>query len=200
MKTKLPKSLSLFALIAFVSLIAMSAFLALSRFHPSTKTQRPSLEPNDWMAMQRLYPYNRINPAAFRSATAQAKLLMDNPPVSGNPWLFTGPDNIGGRITDIESPAGSPSTIYVGAATGGILKTTDLGATWTNLFTSVPVISVGDIAIDPNNEQVLYCGTGEANSSSFSFLGNGMYKSADGGASWQHIGLEKLSLHCTGNR
>ena len=119
----------------------------------------------------------------------QVKNLMDGAPVSSNPWLFTGPDNIGGRITDIESPSGNPSTIYIGAATGGILKTTDLGITWTNLFAGVPVISVGDIAIDPNNAQVLYCGTGEANSSSFSFLGNGVYKSTDAGASWQHMGL-----------
>ncbi|MEI6434236.1 MAG: hypothetical protein WCP32_05275 [Bacteroidota bacterium] len=153
------------------------------------KWEHPSLEPNDWTAMQRLYPYDRINHQAFLSATAQVGRMMKDSPGSGNPWIFTGPDNIGGRITDIESPAGSPSTIYIGAATGGILKTTNLGATWTNLFTNVPVITVGDIAIDPSNEQVLYCGTGEANSSSFSFLGNGIYKSTDAGLTWQNMGL-----------
>ena len=153
------------------------------------KWQPPSLEPNDWMAIQKMYPYNRINQAAFLSATQQASDLMKKSARGSNPWTFAGPDNIGGRITDIESPAGSPSTIYIGAATGGILKTTNLGLTWTNLFTNVPVISVGDIAIDPNDNQVIYCGTGEANSSSFSFLGNGMYKSTDAGATWDHIGL-----------
>jgi photosystem II stability/assembly factor-like uncharacterized protein len=141
------------------------------------------------MAMQRLYPYDRINPEAFRAATQQAQELMNGTKVRTTPWIFTGPDNIGGRITDIESPAGSPSTLYIGASTGGILKTTNLGLSWTNLFTNVPVVSVGDIAIDPNNDQVLYCGTGEANSSSFSFLGNGVYKSTDAGASWQNVGL-----------
>ena len=154
------------------------------------KWKHPDLEPNDWMAMQRLYPYGRINHDAFTSATRQVNSLMKNAPKNANPWIFAGPDNIGGRITDIESPAGSPSTIYLGAATGGVLKSTDNGSTWTNLFAGVPVITVGDIAIDPTNPQVVYCGTGEANSSSFSFLGNGMYKSTDAGATWQHTGLE----------
>ena len=75
-----------------------------------TKWVPPALEPNDWMAMQRLYPYDRINTAAFHSATQQAQNMMNTAPALNNPWIFCGPDNIGGRITDIESPAGSPST------------------------------------------------------------------------------------------
>ncbi|MFZ4521454.1 MAG: VPS10 domain-containing protein [Bacteroidales bacterium] len=191
MKSIYIKSAALFTLFSMLTLFGLYQSKLLPLNHASTlaKWERPILEPNDWMAMQRLYPYGRINPDAFRSATEQAKRLMDQKQVSSNPWVFTGPDNIGGRITDIESPAGDPSTIYIGASTGGILKTTDMGLTWTNTFTGVPVISVGDIAIDPNNSQVLYCGTGEANSSSFSFLGNGIYKSVDAGSTWQHMGL-----------
>ncbi len=198
MKTSQSKIPAFIPLSAFFALFAIFAFCTLnnsgmllsqaSRNNPA-KWVKPTLTPNDWMAMQRIYPYDRINPEAFLSATRQVQLLMQSDPDRNFPWTFTGPDNIGGRITDIESPAGSPSTLYIGAATGGILKTTDLGLTWTNLFDDVPVISVGDIAIDPNNAQVLYCGTGEANSASFSFLGNGMYKSTDAGESWQHIGL-----------
>ena len=159
MKTPFTKMAALIALVAVSALFALSKYVTLSPLNnvaSPAKWVNPSLEPNDWMAMQRLYPYDRINPSAFQAATKQAKNLMDNAPANNNPWTFTGPDNIGGRITDIESPAGNPSTIYIGAATGGILKTTDLGATWTNLFTGVPVISVGDIAIDPNNDQVIY--------------------------------------------
>lgn len=178
------------SLATLLILLATSLLLMKGRIEKSpARWQAPSLEPNDWMAMQRMYPYDRINTAAFLSATQQASDFMKKSPGGTNPWTFAGPDNIGGRITDIESPAGSPSTLYVGAATGGILKTSDLGLTWTNLFNDVPVISVGDIAIDPNDSQVIYCGTGEANSSSFSFLGNGMYKSTDAGATWNHIGL-----------
>ncbi|NQV01101.1 MAG: hypothetical protein HQ542_00510, partial [Bacteroidia bacterium] len=155
-----------------------------SSFHP------PSLSPNDWMAMQRIYPNHRIEPEVFLDAVAQAQRLIDESSRINTPWVFTGPTNIGGRITDIEIPNGDLQTIYVGAATGGILKTTDGGANWTNLFQDVPVISIGDIAIDPANPDILYAGTGEANSSSFSFWGNGMYKSTDAGLTWEHSGLE----------
>jgi len=154
-----------------------------------TGWQKPKLEPNDWMAMQRAFPYGRINSAAYLDAVQQTSAMMKAAAKRDNPWTFTGPDNIGGRITDVESPAGNPAIMYIGAATGGILKTTDSGITWTNLFDDVPVISVGDIAIDPNHPDTLWCGTGEANSSSFSFLGNGIYKSTDAGQTWQHMGL-----------
>jgi len=185
------KLLAVTWILSFLAIATCLTVLLIARNNEkfSAKWVPPVLEPNDWMAMQRLYPYDRINTAAFHSATQQAESLMRSSKGLTNPWSFAGPDNIGGRITDIESPAGSPSTIYIGASTGGVMKTTDLGATWTNLFTGVPCVSVGDIAIDPNNDQVIYCGTGEANSSSFSFLGNGMYKSTDAGTTWQHIGL-----------
>lgn len=156
----------------------------------SNTPKEPDQEPNDWMAMQRAFPYGRIKTESYLAAVKQANALMQSASDRSNPWVFAGPDNIGGRITDIESPSDDPNTIYVGASTGGVFKTTDFGATWVNLFDDVPVISVGDIAIDPTNPQIIYCGTGEANSSSFSFLGNGIYKSTNGGESWQHTGLE----------
>jgi len=190
-------------ILSFILAILGSLIIAGSQFIPNrkkaakkfiasneTKMSEPDQEPNDWMAMQRIYPYNRINPEAYLSAARQAQVLMKDAMGRSNPWTFTGPDNIGGRITDVEVLHDNLQTIYIGASTGGLLKTTDGGITWDNLFDDVPVISVGDIAIDPNNSDVLYVGTGEANSSSFSFLGNGIYKSTDAGNTWQHLGLE----------
>jgi photosystem II stability/assembly factor-like uncharacterized protein len=177
-------------------MIILFASVAIISSIPHKKTKgirgesKEEMTPNDWMAMQRIYPYQRINPQALRNAYDQVKQFIDNGPRMDTPWTQTGPINIGGRITDVELPPDDMNTIYLGASTGGVFKSTDFGQNWTNLFTSVPYVSVGDIAIDPNNTSTIYVGTGEANSSSFSFLGNGMYKSTDASQTWQHIGLD----------
>ncbi|MBN1198915.1 MAG: hypothetical protein JXA23_06165 [Bacteroidales bacterium] len=180
------------ALIALLSLISWNAnrFDTSLDLNNSRRFQPPSITPNDWMALQRIYPYDRIRPEVYQSAINQSQALIDQGMVKSTPWVFTGPTNIGGRITDIEVPDGDMQTIYIGGSTGGVLKTTDGGSNWANLFGDIPVVSIGDIAINPTNPDILYVGTGEANSSSFSFWGNGIYKSIDAGETWQHMGLE----------
>ena len=146
--------------------------------------------PNDWMAMQRMYPYNEIKQDVYLSEMKKASRQATFR--SGEiEWEFVGPTNIGGRITDIEMPEDQSQIIYVGGASGGILKTEDAGGSWEQKFVGVPTISIGDIDIDPKNPNIIYAGTGEANASSYSFLGSGIYKSLDGGDSWQYSGLEE---------
>ncbi len=147
--------------------------------------------PADWMDMQRIYPQGKIKEASYLAAMRQARdMHMDNLSRSDVNWQFAGPTNIGGRITDIEMPAGSYSTIYIGAASGGLFKTTNNGSTWENVFIGSATLPVGDIAIDPNNTDVIWAGTGEANASSQSVRGDGIYKSTDGGVTWQNMGLD----------
>jgi photosystem II stability/assembly factor-like uncharacterized protein len=159
-------------------------------FQASEAVLDPGKFPNDWMAKQRMYPYDHINPANYLSAMREAS-EMQRMSAMRLEWEEAGPENIGGRITDIEVGPGNIDVIYIGAASGGVLKTVDGGGEWTNVFANYPTISIGDIAIDPNNSNVLYVGTGEANSSSFSFFGSGIYKSTDAGAHWEFSGLEQ---------
>src|ERR1044072_7620188 len=105
-----------------------------------------------------------------------------------------GPANMGGRVADIEGVAGNPNIVYVATASGGLFKTTNGGVRWTPLFERQGSISIGDIALEPGNPDVIWLGAGESavrNSVSF---GDGVYKSTDGGRTWQHMGLRD-TLH-----
>ncbi len=152
--------------------------------------KEPAALPNEWMGYQRMYPAFSMNMDAHREELRKAADMKRQSSNRIYEWELVGPANIGGRITDIEIHPDEPETWYIGAATGGMYKTTDNGSSFVNVFTDLPTISVGDIAIDPNDTQVLYVGTGEANSSSQSFFGSGVYKSTDAGETWESSGLE----------
>jgi photosystem II stability/assembly factor-like uncharacterized protein len=102
-----------------------------------------------------------------------------------------GPAAMSGRIAAIESSSAHPEIVYVGAASGGVWKSTDGGLTWNPVFDDQPVASIGAIALDPTNPDVVWVGTGEGNPRNSLSVGNGIYKSLDGGRTWQHLGLEK---------
>ncbi len=106
-------------------------------------------------------------------------------------WRPVGPANMGGRTTDIEGIPGDPATFYIGGADGGIFKTTNGGVTMTSLFTDQRAYSIGDIAIAPSDHEVIYVGTGEGDPRNSVGYGYGVYRSNDGGKTWQHLGLEK---------
>lgn len=96
----------------------------------------------------------------------------------------------GGRATAVAGTAAEPGTFYLGASGGGVWKTTDYGTTWNNVsdgYFASP--SIGDIAIAQNDANIVYVGTGSDGLRSNVIRGNGMYKSIDGGDTWQHIGL-----------
>jgi photosystem II stability/assembly factor-like uncharacterized protein len=160
-------------------------------FQSLPETKEPKMAPNDWLAKQKLYPNAEFSYEHYLYALQQAVALHKSSAIRNAAWELAGPTNIGGRITDIAINPANPTTMYIGAASGGIFKTTDSGNSWEHLFTDAPVISIGALVLDPANENILYAGTGEANSSSFSFIGNGLYKSVDAGQSWNHIGLEQ---------
>lgn len=105
-----------------------------------------------------------------------------------------GPAMISGRIIDIAVEPGNPARYFVAAASGGIWKTINNGASWTPVFDNEGSYSIGALAMDPKNTAVLWAGTGEANSQRSVSYGDGVYKTEDGGKTWKNLGL-KTSQH-----
>ncbi|MHB8839617.1 MAG: WD40/YVTN/BNR-like repeat-containing protein, partial [Gemmatimonadaceae bacterium] len=106
-------------------------------------------------------------------------------------WRSVGPTNNAGRISVVVGVPGDPLTYYVAGANGGIIKTTNGGTTFTPVFDKEGAGSIGAIAIARSDRNVIYVGTGEGNPRNNASVGDGMYKSIDGGDHWTHIGLEK---------
>ncbi len=100
-----------------------------------------------------------------------------------------GPANQGGRIVDIEARNDDFAKVFVAVGSGGVWKSENAGTTWKPVFDDYETASIGDIALDPNNPDVLWVGTGEANNRNSVSWGNGVYRSLDGGGSFEHMGL-----------
>ncbi len=104
-------------------------------------------------------------------------------------WRTIGPE--GNRFSAAAGIAGNPHIYYVGAASGGIWKTTDGGTNWKPIFDDYPVQSIGSLAVAPSDPNVVWAGTGEGKIRSHISLGQGIYKSMDAGKTWTLMGLEQ---------
>jgi photosystem II stability/assembly factor-like uncharacterized protein len=102
-----------------------------------------------------------------------------------------GPASMSGRITCIDVVNSNTDVMYVGAASGGVWKTTSAGVTWEPIFDKESVLSIGAITIQQDNPSVIWVGTGEGNPRNSLNGGYGIYKSLDGGKNWKLMGLQK---------
>jgi photosystem II stability/assembly factor-like uncharacterized protein len=129
----------------------------------------------------------RLDPARFAGLKARA----------------IGPAAMSGRVAAVEAVESNPAVVYVGAAAGGVWKTANGGTTWEPVFDDQPVASIGALAIFQANPAIVWAGTGEGNVRNSVSFGGGVYRSRDGGRSWQHLGLEateriaRIVLHPT---
>ncbi|MEM8894012.1 MAG: hypothetical protein AAGC88_05505, partial [Bacteroidota bacterium] len=101
-----------------------------------------------------------------------------------------GPAGMSGRVTSIEVDLSDNDNILLGTAAGGVWKSTNAGHTWKPIFEFEKAASIGDVKMYQNNPNIIYVGTGEGNPRNSQNSGYGMYKSIDGGNTWQHLGLE----------
>ena len=129
---------------------------------------------------------------AFAASVAAhaATETIDSNLLAGLRARSIGPAGMSGRVAVIDAVESDPSTIWVGSASGGVWKSTDGGNTWQPMFDDQPVASIGALAIDQRNPDVVWVGTGEGNLRNSVSIGNGVYRTLDGGRTWKHLGLE----------
>jgi photosystem II stability/assembly factor-like uncharacterized protein len=139
--------------------------------------------------------------ASLLSVVLTSAVLAQTPPradssrlspsvLSGFKLRSIGPALTSGRIADIAVHPADPAIWYVATAAGGVWKTTNAGTSFTPIFDSEGSFSIGAIAIDPKNPNVIWVGTGENNAQRVVAYGDGLYKSIDGGKSWANVGLK----------
>lgn len=159
-------------------------------------SQKFEEHPDKPLISSNVFPFGEIDVDAVKQARAQLMQLRTiqaqraRGALSEPVWVQRGPNKIQGRVTAIAVDPIDDSIAYVAAAEGGVFKTTDAGDTWVPVFDDQPSMAIGSITLDPSDRNTVYVGTGEANPSSDSFPGTGLYKSTDGGNTWANIGLE----------
>lgn len=185
--------------ILFVLLVALliggGLFSLLSGGAKGTAERGPDQRPAEWDWQRRTFPYGKAAPDAYLSAVEQARQMRqaqrfkNDGILSSAQWQLMGPTNVGGRIVDIEFNPKNGAIVYAAAASGGVFKSRDTGRTWSPVFDEQPMLSMGDIAIDPQNPEIIYAGTGEPNGQHNAFPGSGVFKTTNGGATWKQSGL-----------
>jgi len=106
-------------------------------------------------------------------------------------YRMIGPFRAGRTVGAVGVPS-QPNLFFIGVNNGGVWKTDDYGRTWLPIFDKMPTGSIGDIAVSPTKPQIIYVGTGEGLHRPDLSIGNGIYKSEDGGTTWNHLGLKDI--------
>ncbi|HEY6969244.1 MAG TPA: glycosyl hydrolase [Candidatus Angelobacter sp.] len=124
------------------------------------------------------------------AGSAAQQTQVDSDTFGGYEARAIGPAAMGGRIADIDAVTDNRLTIYVGSAGGGLWKSSDAGITFKPVFDKQPSLSIGALKIDPNDPKTIWVGTGESWTRNSVSIGTGLYRTRDGGDTWQKMGLE----------
>ena len=132
--------------------------------------------------------------AAFAASEEESgdngPMTLEDVSLKGLSFRSIGPAITGGRVIDIEVNPQDHSEYFVASGHGSLWKTTNRGVTFTPVFDKQSSFAIGAVTIDPSNPNVVWVGTGENNAHSYVVPGDGVYRSADGGATWSNMGLE----------
>ncbi|HEU5453283.1 MAG TPA: hypothetical protein VFU76_14910 [Terriglobales bacterium] len=166
----------------FITLFLSTALAQTQRSKPKSTAQPPQNQSQAAHEVSNQPETRAAQPAAEPTPGPEAIYSQLN-------YRFIGPP--GNRVSAVVGEPGNPKVYYAGAASGGVWKSDDGGFHWKPIFDKEDAQSIGSIAVAPSDPSVLWVGTGETWIRSNVSLGNGVYKSIDGGKNWQHMGLDK---------
>jgi len=200
-----PLSITLFYIILLLTGFSLPAqnYSRLTEFPEYIRNSKP-FQRFEWFYTQRAYPYDTIPYTyAARVADREIKKIKESArqKTTFTTWISKGPagvdytdlrpywDTVSGRVKALAVHPTDPLTVYIGTASGGLWKTIDGGENWMDIGVDLPSLTYGAIAIDPNNPEVIYAGGGEARAGiSFTkYGGRGLFKSTNGGSTWDTI-------------
>ncbi len=166
-------------------------------YETTQRTMKPKKRELYFYGM-RAYPFGKIPQNARLDAMYYTETKMkpfghgSREMLQAKQWRAIGPYDVGGRVRSVVAHPSDGHTLWIGAADGGIWKSSDRGATWAAIMDGENAISMGALAVDPRNPDVLYAGTGEMSSNIDSYTGAGVMKTTNGGATWRPIGLTNV--------
>ncbi len=192
MRVNVPRLLGL-SLLALLPLVASAQM--------PYRTSEEGMAPKKrelWYYGMRSYPFGRIPQSARQEAIAKSRVgMLPFAKRSGGlagmkSWMQIGPASVGGRVNSVAVHPTDGHTLWIGAADGGIWKSTNRGESWRPVMDDQNSIALGAIAVATSNPNILYAGTGEQTSNVDAYAGAGIMKSTDGGESWSAIGLTNV--------
>ncbi|HWD38124.1 MAG TPA: hypothetical protein VG944_04695, partial [Fimbriimonas sp.] len=147
------------------------------------------IEAYKWRELAMRDENGQIAPGSLQRAIAQKRAMeaQIHPDLTGDSWVELGPTNVSGRCRALITDPTNSSLLFMGAAGGGVWKSTDAGATWTSVADTLKSMAVNCLTMDPANHNVIYAGTGEGYFNGDSIQGFGIYKSTDNGKTWSQL-------------
>lgn len=153
------------------------------------------LYPSEEYFLSKQFPDSTFDFVSYEKALREVEIFISSASNrSQGDWIVEGPGNLGARANTIAVSPHDDLRMLVGFSEGGLWLTEDGGENWIPVFDDKSFLSIGDVVFDPLDPDVAYVGTGDPNISGYPFVGNGLYKSVDGGRTWRYIGLKDTRI------